>query len=137
MFGAALAPESPGQPSLPRPPDTPTQAMGGTALMVPFTCHVGPPNIAPRGLEGPLCGPPAWLPWAQALWLCVAQKTQQPCCQAFKFLLLTRASLVPQLVKNLPTACETWVQSLGWEDALEKGKATHSSILAWRIPWTV
>ena len=42
-----------------------------------------------------------------------------------------------QLVKNPPAMCETWVQSLGWEDALEKGKATHSSILAWRIPWTV
>ena len=42
-----------------------------------------------------------------------------------------------QLVKNLPTMQETWVQSLGWEDLLEKGMATHSSILAWRIPWTV
>ena len=41
------------------------------------------------------------------------------------------ASLVAQLVKNPPTMQETWVQSLGWEDALEKGKATHSSILAW------
>ena len=38
-----------------------------------------------------------------------------------------------QLVKNLPTMWETWVRSLGWEDPLEKGKATHSSILAWRI----
>ena len=47
------------------------------------------------------------------------------------------ASLVVQLVKNQPAIRETWVQSLGWEDALEKGKATHSSILAWRIPWTV
>ena len=47
------------------------------------------------------------------------------------------ASLVAQLVKNLPAMWETWVQSLGWEDSLEKGKATHSSILAWRIPWTV
>ena len=47
------------------------------------------------------------------------------------------ASLVAQLVKNLPTVRETWVRSLGWEDHLEKGKATHSSILAWRIPWTV
>ena len=47
------------------------------------------------------------------------------------------ASLVAQLVKNLPTVKETWVQSLGWEDPLEKGKATHSSILAWRTPWTV
>ena len=45
--------------------------------------------------------------------------------------------LVAQLVKNLPTMRETWVQSLGWEDPLEKGKATDSCILAWRIPWTV
>ena len=44
------------------------------------------------------------------------------------------ASLVAQLVKNLPAMRETWVQSLGWEDPLEKGKATHCSILAWRIP---
>ena len=43
-------------------------------------------------------------------------------------------SLVAQLVKNLPAMWETWVQSLGWEDPLEKGMATHSSILAWRIP---
>ena len=43
------------------------------------------------------------------------------------------ASLVTQLVKNLPAMRETWVQSLGWEDPLEKGTATHSSILAWRI----
>ena len=47
------------------------------------------------------------------------------------------ASLVAQLVKNLPAMWETWVRSLCWEDPLEKGKATHSSILAWRIPWTV
>ena len=47
------------------------------------------------------------------------------------------ASLVAQLVKNLPAMWETWIRSLGWEDLLEKGEATHSSILAWRIPWTV
>ena len=47
------------------------------------------------------------------------------------------ASLVAQLVKNLPAMQETCIQSLGWEDPLEKGKATHSSILAWRIPWTI
>ena len=41
-----------------------------------------------------------------------------------------------QMVKNLPEMQETWVQSLGQEDPLEKGMATHSSILAWRIPWT-
>ena len=46
----------------------------------------------------------------------------------------SRASLVAQLVKNLPAKQEAWVRSLGWEDLLEKGKATHSSILAWRIP---
>ena len=47
------------------------------------------------------------------------------------------ASLVAQLVKNPPAMWETWIRSLGWEDPLEKGKATHSSILAWRIPWTI
>ena len=47
------------------------------------------------------------------------------------------ASLVAQLAKNPPAMQETWVRSLGLEDPLEKGKATHSSILAWRIPWTV
>ena len=45
------------------------------------------------------------------------------------------ASPVAQLVKNLPAVHATWVQPLGWEDPLEKGKATHSSILAWRIPF--
>ena len=45
--------------------------------------------------------------------------------------------LVAQMVKNLPAVRETWVQSLDWEDPLEKGKTSHSSILAWRIPWTV
>ena len=44
--------------------------------------------------------------------------------------------LLPQMVKNLPAMQETWVQSLGWEDPLEKEMATHYSILAWRIPWT-
>ena len=46
------------------------------------------------------------------------------------------ASLVAQVVKNLPAMWETWLQSLGWEDPVEKGMATNSSILAWRIPWT-
>ena len=49
----------------------------------------------------------------------------------------TRASLVAQPVEYLPAVQETWVRSLGWEDPLEKGTATHSSILAWRIPCTV
>ena len=46
------------------------------------------------------------------------------------------ASLVAQMVKNPPAMWESWVRSLSWEDPLEKGTATHSSILAWRIPWT-
>ena len=45
------------------------------------------------------------------------------------------ASLVSQTVKNPPAMQETWVRSTGWEDPLEEGMATHSSILAWRIPW--
>ena len=45
------------------------------------------------------------------------------------------SSLVAQTVKNPPAKQENWVQSLGWEDPLEEGMATHSSILAWRIPW--
>ena len=47
------------------------------------------------------------------------------------------ASLIAQMVKNLPAMQETWVQSLGWEDPMEKGKATHFHTVAWRIPWTV
>ena len=46
------------------------------------------------------------------------------------------ASLVAQMVKNLPAMQETWVRSLDWQDTLEKRMATHSTILAWRIPWT-
>ena len=49
---------------------------------------------------------------------------------------LVRASLVAQTVKNLPAMQEAWVRSLGWEDPLEEGMATHSIILAWKIPWT-
>ena len=53
-------------------------------------------------------------------------------------LTILRASLVAQMVKkkNLPALWEIWVPSLGWKDLLEKGTATHFSILAWRIPWT-
>ena len=50
--------------------------------------------------------------------------------------LIARTSLVAQKVKRLPTMRETWVQSLGQKDALEKEMATHSSTLAWKIPWT-
>ena len=50
---------------------------------------------------------------------------------------LLRLPWLAQLVKNPSAIRDTWVQSLGWEDPLEKGKATHSSILAWRTPWTM
>ena len=54
----------------------------------------------------------------------------------YVFLREEGASLVAQMGKNLPTVQETRVRSLGWEDALEEEMATHSSTLAWRIPWT-
>ena len=69
--------------------------------------------------------------WALTLWTSGLQITSRCPLQCFW------ASLVAQPVKNPPAMRETWVPSLGWEDPLEKGKATHSSILAWRIPWTV
>ena len=55
----------------------------------------------------------------------------------FSPLQVIKASLGAQLVKNPPAMRETWVRSLGREDPLEKGTATHSSILAWRVPWTL
>ena len=58
-----------------------------------------------------------------------------PCTHLLKLYTLI-TPLVAQLVRNLPAMQETWVLSLGWEDPLEKGKATHSSVLACRIPWT-
>ena len=51
-------------------------------------------------------------------------------------IIIAGASLVAQMVKNPPAMWETWVQSLGWEDPLEKGTAIYSSIVAWRITWT-
>ena len=61
-------------------------------------------------------------------------------CVIFIFVLFfgsPMGSPMAQMVKNSSARWETWVQSLGWEDPLENGRATHSSILAWRIPWTV
>ena len=57
-------------------------------------------------------------------------------CGLAEYKPIGRVSLVAQLVKNLPAMQETWVRSLGQEDPLEKEMATHSSILAWKIPWT-
>ena len=77
---------------------------------------------AMRGPRGPECGGEDRI-YRCFLWV------KKPCV----FLL---ASLGAQSVKNPPAMQETWVSSLGWEDPLEKEMATHSSILAWRIPWT-
>ena len=63
--------------------------------------------------------------------LLIKSSTEKP-----RVLYKGEASLVAQLVKNLPAMQETWVGSLGWGDSLVEGMATHSSILAWRIPWT-
>ena len=52
------------------------------------------------------------------------------------FQIFIQASLVVQIIKNLPAIQEIWVRSLGQEDPLEEGMATHSSVLAWEIPWT-
>ena len=73
------------------------------------TCNARDPGLIPgsRRSSGERIGYPLWYSWA---------------------------SLMAQLVKNLPAVQENWVQSLGWEDSLEKGKTTHSSIMAWRIP---
>ena len=76
------------------------------------TCNAGDPSSIPGSERsaGEGIGYPLWYSWA---------------------------SLVAQLVKNPPAIQETWVQSLGWKDPLEKRTVTHSSILAWRLPWTV
>ena len=69
----------------------------------------------------------------------IREYVQKICSNVHKRMLwiVICAFLVARLVKNPPAMPETWILSLGWEDPLEKGKATHSSILAWRIPWMV
>ena len=76
--------------------------------------------------------PQAMLAWWQVFWYVAIL----PCwLRAVKYKChWLRASLVAQLVRNLSAMHGTWVRFLGWEDPLQKGKATHSSILAWRIP---
>ena len=81
---------------------------------------------------------PAWrIPWAEGAWRTVVHGVTE--CDTTERLTLSLtgiASLVAQRLKRLPAMRETWVQSLGREDPMEKEVATHSSILAWRIPWT-
>ena len=71
--------------------------------------------------------------WLSSIPLCVCVHVYLSICIYHIFFW---ASLVAQMVKNLPAMQETWLQCLGQEDPLEKVMATHSSILAWRIPWT-
>ena len=88
--------------------------------------------------QGRLAHPYLEFPFSPAPWRATVGFQTPPCfCSTLLTSCLLCASLVAQLVKNLPAMWETLVQSLGLEDPLEKGKATHSSILAWRIPWTV
>ena len=61
---------------------------------------------------------------------------QSKVLQFYIFFIYTWVPLVAQTVKNLPAMCETQLRTLGWEDPLEKEMTTHSTILAWRIPWT-
>ena len=84
----------------------------GSSAGKEFACHAGDPSLIPGSGRSPGegIGYPLQYSWA---------------------------SLVAQPVKNLPAMQETWFRSLGWENPLEKEKATHFSILAWRIPWTV
>ena len=74
----------------------------------------------------------------RASWLTLNTETSSParCCLCIDSL-LPRTSLIAPLVKNLSAMRETWVQSLDWEDPLDKGKVTHASFLVWRIPWTI
>ena len=72
-------------------------------------------------------------------WLKIGKGVHQDCilslCLFNLYAEYIRASLVAQMVKHLSAMQETWVQSLGWEDPLEKEMATHSSTLTWKIPW--
>ena len=106
----------------------------GTMFLFAFCLH--PVGFGSRGTQtslprftGKLPDFPASLPMKQRLHSCVRVITGTDCLRILKVL----ASLVAQMVKNLPAMRETWVQSPGWEDPLEEGMATHSSILTWRV----
>ena len=92
-----------------------------------YLLHLGSPQVHPC----PKPANPALLSQVHSVISINAGKTVIKCN------ILSGASLIAQLVKNPPAMQETPVRFLGWEDPLEKGEATHFSILAWRIPWTV
>ena len=103
------------------------QGMLASAFMIHFRVHLGFPDSSVGKESACNAGDPGAIPGSGRS---AGEGTGYP-------LQYSWASLVAQLVKNPPAIQETWARSLGWEDPLEKGKATHSSILAWRIPWTV
>ena len=103
--------ENKGAPARPRVPGEPA---GGPASSYDLTVSQEGPSVRPA--QEPASG---------------TQSTKRT-----RGIMKGRASLITQSVKNLPAVQETWVQFLGREDPLEEGMATHSSILAWRIPWT-
>ena len=76
------------------------------------------------------------LPWSSVLGIINQGGVYYMFGISFTITLIYLASLVAQMIKHLPAMWETWVRSLGWEDPVEKEMATHSSTLAWRIPWT-
>ena len=91
---------------------------------MPFSRDLPDPGMEP--------GPPASGAWGPSHWT-----TREVPIIFLLEILFVPFSRLAQLVKNPPAVRETWVRSLGWEDLLENGKATHSSIMAWRIPRTV
>ena len=93
---------------------------------------------SPTPYSATACSPPAKEIVTGVQHFCSGKSFKRLHAKGISWVSLQRwASLVAQLVKNPPAMWETWVRSLGWKDRLEKGKATYSSILAWRIPWTV
>ena len=102
------------------------------------TCNAGDPGLVPQ--SGRSLGEGKGYPFQYSglgnSMDCIVHRVTKSQTQLNDFH-VHRASLVAQLVKNPPAMWETWARSLGREDPLEKGKATHSNILAWRIPWTV
>ena len=91
-------------------------------------------EVADQGVPGPGLGAPLDLFWGGSR---EGDRADQESVPGDQLRVRIDRGALAQPVKNPPAMRETWVLSLGWEDPLEKEKATHSSILAWRIPWTV
>ena len=120
-------------------PITPTQRPPQSTPSIWF-CSPGPP--APTVLRGPVTGSVSNMSQISHIQVWVSHLISLSLNSfIYKMEIILDggwgASLVAQLVKNPPSMRETWAWSLGWEDLLEKGKAAHCSILAWRIPWAV